>query len=316
MLQRIRVLLALLMVITFVCFIVAVLRLPQWYIDSNAIKEANPAVVEIKGNNITPTERIRQIVKTTPLPATQIYRLNTKQLEDNISKLQPVKNVFVKRYWFPARLVITLEERVPIFFLAPNLETEPNSALTTDGVLIDHSYLPFSTPVKTRKVLTYGVKDGHDEIWDKKKVERLIDITKAFEAYSRLEIKYIDLRNEKDVYIMLGDFLIRFGEINDTALARIKWIAPIIPEANKNKENIKYIDLRWEDSRYFCLKGSESTEKQIEKINVTEEETEEKPIINNNKKTTVKIETKPQIPVEEPEDIQEDVIETPPTPMN
>ena len=255
LLIRLRVFLALVITVCLLYFIFWILNLPQWYI--NGSKPASlKSVIVIQGNSLTPDEKILETVKNTKLPYTQIYKLDTKPLKNNIEKLQSVKKVYIKRYWFPARLIIVAEERVPAFLLTPNLETEPNSALTIDGILIDKEYLTADNSKKAKTILTYGIKDGHEVVWDKKIVEKLTEIVKAFEIYSGLEVKYIDLRNEKDCYIMLDEYLIRFGEINDTALTRIKWIAPILPEAKKNKDNIKYIDLRWEDSRYFCLKNN------------------------------------------------------------
>ena len=253
--QRFRVLLSLVLVV-LICYCgIKVLKLPQWYIDSTKLIEADPSVIKIQGNLITPTYKIVNMIRQTQLPYTQIFRLKTNELENNILLLQSVKKVYVRRYWFPARLVIVLDERVPAFLLAPNLESEPNSALTTDGVLIDHDYLPFNPSIKAKKLLTYGIKDGVDEVWDKKKVEEILKLVRAIETYSNQEVVYVDLRNQKDVYIMLQEYLIRFGEIDDTALKRAKWIASILPEARKIEQKIKYIDLRWEDSHYLRLEG-------------------------------------------------------------
>ena len=122
------------------------------------------------------------------------------------------------------------------------------------------------------------------EVWDKKKVEDILKLVKAIETYSRQEIQYIDLRNQNNVYIMLQEHLILFGEINETALQRAKSIASILPQAKKEKRKIKYIDLRWNDSQYFKLEGvKESKEKSKEELkkeeenNQQEQKTEEKP---------------------------------------
>lgn len=304
-LQRIRVFLALLIIAGLCYGGILILKSPQWYLDSTKLANLDKSIIKIQGNNITPEDKILNMVKNTKLPYTQIYRLDTRPLAQNIEKLQPIKKTYIKRYWFPARIIIAVEERVPVFLLTPNLDTEPNSALTADGILIGKEYLPFKIPQKAITVLTYGIKNGHEEIWDKKKVEKLLEIIKAFEGYSRLEVKYLDIRNEKDCYVMLGDFLIRFGEMNDTVLARIKWIAPIIPEANKNKDNIKYIDLRWEDSRYFCLKNTqdkkiESPEKEIIKEDKSENKKEDKKIIKPIKQEEVKpISQQEEVKIEE-----------------
>lgn len=296
-LQRIRVLFALLMIIGICFFSYKVLKLSQWYIDSTKLAHADPSVIKIQGNIITPDYKIVNMVRQTQLPATQIFRLDTKELEENISQLQPVKKVYIRRYWFPARLIITIDERTPAFLLAPNLESEPNSALSTDGVLIDHDYIPFSPSIKAKKLLTYGVRDGVDEVWDKKRVEELLKLTKAIEAYSNQQVQYVDLRNPNDVYIMLKDYLVRFGEINDSSFNRAKNIASILPVAQKTKEKIKYIDLRWDDSYYLCLDEPKSikSENEENKIPVKVEQAPE-PEPEPNEEQNVIIEVREDIP--------------------
>lgn len=284
MLLRFRVFLSFLGVCLLLYFCYKVLFVSQWYLNIEKLRKADPAVLKINGNVITPKHKIVNIIRQTEIPHTQIFRLNTKELENNIAQLQPIKKVYIRRYWFPARLTISVEERIPAFFLMPNLNTEPNSVLTVDGVLIDHEYFPFNSTVKPIKLLTYGVRDGLEEVWDKKKVEDILKLVKAIETYSRQEIQYIDLRNQNNVYIMLQEHLILFGEINETALQRAKSIASILPQAKKEKRKIKYIDLRWNDSQYFKLEGAkESKEKSKEELkkeeenNQQEQKTEEKP---------------------------------------
>ena len=103
---------------------------------------------------------------------------------------------------------------------------------------------------------------------------------KAFETYSGQNVEYIDLRNPTDVYIKLDKVLIRFGEINDTAQKRAKWIATILPETKNFKQKIKYIDLRWEDAHYIKLdeptaqqapKPKEEKDTPVQETNETDE---------------------------------------------
>lgn len=260
-LQRFRVILSLIMIACIIYLGIKIVKLPQWYIDMNKLNAADPVVLNIQGNKITPSYKIIDSIRQTQLPYTQIFRLETKELEENISQLQTVKKVYVRRYWFPARLNIILDERTPVFLLVPNLESEPRCALTTDGIVLDHDYLPFDSSIKTKKLLTYGVRDGVDETWDKKKVEDLLKLIKAFEIYSNQEVQYIDIRNQKDVYIMLKEYLIRLGEINDSTFDRARLIASILPEAKKINQKIKYIDLRWEDSYYLRLEGAKEEQR-------------------------------------------------------
>ena len=263
---RLKLLLSLLLMVGF-CFLgLKVLKSSYWYMDLNKLNSADPTVLKIQGNVITPSHKVINMIRQTQIPYTQIFRLDTKELEQNISQLQPVKKVYVRRHWFPARITVALDERTPAFLLTPNLEAQPHSALTTDGVLIDHDYLPLNPSIKVIKLLTYGVKDGVDVVWSKEKVGEILKLVKAFEAYSNQQVQYIDLRNNKDVYIMLQEYLIRFGEINETSFKRVKSIAAILPEAKKIQQKIKYIDLRWEDSSYFRLDGVKEMQKTDVKV--------------------------------------------------
>ena len=291
-LQRLRVFLALLMIIFISWSCVRILKLPEWYIDKEKLANADPSVLKIQGNLITPNYKVINMVRQTELPHTQIFRLDTSELEKNISRLQPVKKVYIRRYWFPARLVITIDERTPAFLLAPNLESEPNSILSADGVLIDRDYLPFDSSIKAKKLLTYGVKNGVDEIWDKRRVEEISELVKAIEAYSNWQVQYLDFRKQNDIYIMLDKYLIRFGEIDSSALKRAKKIASIIPKLSEYN-NIEYIDLRWEDSSYLRLKGEKEDQKPI---TISDDKQQSS---NNTNPAPKPQETKPE-PVEKP----------------
>lgn len=231
-----------------------VLKLPQWFIDPVLLSMADDSVVKIEGNLITPKYKIIDLVKQTQLPHTQVFRLDTRELERNIAQLQPIKKVYVRRYWFPARLNVLVEERIPVFLIAPNLQTEPISAITIDGVFIDREYMPIPKKFKATKILTYGIRGDDYEQWDKKRVDEILKLIKTIEAYAKKEVKYVDLRNPKDVYVQIGDIMLRLGEINESIYNRTKWIATILPEAqSKYGRKIKYIDLRWEDARYIKL---------------------------------------------------------------
>ena len=272
MLERVRFFLSLILMAAIYLLSNKLVKSSKWYIDSDKLSHADSSILSIQGNNITPDYKIINIIRQTQLPNVQIFRLDTKELEENILQLQTIKKVYIRRYWFPARLNVAVDERVPAFLLAPNIESEPNSALTTDGILLDHDYFPFKNQVKAKKLLTYGVRNGLDEVWNKNKVEELIKVTKTIEMYANQEVQYIDIRDESDIYIMLQNYLIRFGKIDSSAQNRAKRIASILPEAAKYNKKIKYIDLRWEDSQYIRLEG----EKEITEKNNTQNTSEDK----------------------------------------
>jgi len=242
------------LIFAFVYFGIWVLKLPQWFVDKDLLRVVDESVVKIEGNLITPQYKIIDLIKQTELPNTQVFRLDTRELEKNIAQLQPVKKVYVRRYWFPGRLNILVEERTPVFLIAPNLQTEPISAITEDGVFIDREYMPIHPKFNATKILTYGIAGDDYEHWDKKRVDEILKLIKTIEAYAKQDVKYVDLRNPKDVYVQIGDTMLRLGEINESIYNRTKWIATILPEAqSKYGRKIKYIDLRWEDARYIKL---------------------------------------------------------------
>lgn len=116
LIRNFRALLRVSLIFAFVYFGIWVLKLPQWFIDKDLLRVVDESVVKIEGNLITPQYKIIDLIKQTELPYTQVFRLDTRELEKNIAQLQPVKKVYVRRYWFPGRLNILVEERTPVFF--------------------------------------------------------------------------------------------------------------------------------------------------------------------------------------------------------
>ncbi len=273
LIRNFRALLRVGLIFIFIYFGIWVLKLPQWFIDKDLLTIVDESVVKIEGNSITPQYKIIDLIKQTELPHTQIFRLDTRELEKNIAQLQPIKKVYVRRYWFPGRLNILVEERTPVFLIAPNLETEPISAITEDGVFIDREYMPIPPEFNATKILTYGLAGDDYEQWDKKRVDEILKLIKTIEAYSKQDVKYVDLRNPKDVYVQIGDIMLRLGEINESIYNRVKWIATILPEAqSKYGTKIKYIDLRWEDARYIKLDKNKKHVEGNTKRDFTEDE--------------------------------------------
>ncbi|GBF23439.1 hypothetical protein tpqmel_0843 [Candidatus Gastranaerophilus sp. (ex Termes propinquus)] len=157
--------------------------------------------------------------------------------------------------WFPGRLIISVEECTPAFVIAPNLESEPVSTVTQEGVFIGRDYMPLDKKFDVTKILSYGVRGDDYEKWDRARIQTLVKFVKTLEAYSGQKVEYVDLRNPKDIYVKLSDVFVRFGELNDTAIKRTQWIATILPEVKKIPQGVEYIDLRWEDAHYIKLHG-------------------------------------------------------------
>lgn len=250
--RRIRMLVRVFLIFLLLYSSYKILNLQAWYINPDDVLNMNPYVVKIEGNSITPLYKISDIIRTSDIPNVQIFRLSTKNLEENLSKLQSVKKAYVRRFWFPARIIVIVEERIPVFLISPNIESAPISAVTIDGHFIDREYMPIPSKYKTTKILSYGTDDDYEN-WDKKRVDEILRFIKTVETYSKQRVEYLDFRNKNDIYVKLKDVSLRIGALDDTIYERIKTIPTILPEALSLKQKVKYIDLRWRESSYIKL---------------------------------------------------------------
>ena len=101
--------------------------------------------------------------------------------------------------------------------------------------------------------LTYGTKGDDYRTWDENKIKKILLLAKTLEYYSGEELKYLDIRNPKDIYAQLPDVKVRLGEMNSTINNRVKNIASILPQIKTLNKKIKYIDLQWEETQYIKL---------------------------------------------------------------
>ena len=275
--RRFRMLLRVSLIFGLVYLSYQLLGLSAWYINPADVVSLKPDVIRIEGNLITPEYKIADIVRREDAPNEQIYKYSTKNVEESIMRLQSVKKAYIRRFWFPARIIVFIEERTPVFLIAPNDESAPISAITEDVYYIDREYMPIPSKFKTTKILSYGTNDDDYENWDKKRVDELIKLTKTIEAYSKQKVIYIDLRNQNDIYVKLDDVMLRIGSIDDTLKDRIKSIPTILPEAKTLKQKVKYIDLRWKNTNYIKLDTEKPEQKQNKKDKNKEENKEETP---------------------------------------
>ncbi len=252
-LRRLRTLIRIIMFGLLVFAAYKVYKLPQWYLEKNAFSSANNGSLEIIGNKITPMYKIISVLRQTPVPQQPIYLFDTKQIEKDIEKLEPVKNVYIRRFWFPARIDLIIEERKPILSISPAENVPPIAFFAEGGKLIGREYLPLDKSYKTILVLTYGTKGDDYRNWDEEKINKIYMLARTIEYYSDEEVKYLDFRNPKDIYAQLPDVKIRLGEMNSTIYNRVKNISSILPEVRTMEQKVKYIDLQWENAQFIKL---------------------------------------------------------------
>ena len=219
----------------------------------HAFDSAESPYLEILNNKIVPDYYIIAALRKNEVPKVPIYMFNTDEIKNTIMQLDPVENVYIRRFWFPARLQIIVQERVPVFTISPDENVEPIAFFTKGGKLIGRDFLPLDKSFKTIKVLTYGTKGDDYRNWDKSRVDFIEKVAKTVKSVSKEPLEYIDLRNPKDVYIQIKNLSIRLGELDDTCFKRIVRLPSIMPQIQTLDKKIKYIDLRWKDASYIKL---------------------------------------------------------------
>lgn len=251
--RRLRALLRFVFILLLIFLCYKIIRMKQWYMSPKAFDNVNSPYIEILNNKIVPDNYILSALRQSKVPTVPIYMYDTSELKESLLKLDPVDNVFIRRFWYPARLQIIIQESVPIIIICPDENSPAVAFFTKSGKLIGRDYLPLNKSYQTIKVLTYGNRGDDYRHWDKSRVDSIEKIGKLIKAVSKEQLDYIDLRIPNDTYIQLKGIKIRLGKLDDTVGERIKRIPSIIPQIQTLDKKIKYVDLRWKDANYIKL---------------------------------------------------------------
>ena len=229
-----------------------IFKLPQWYLSPDTFKKPDGNTVEIVNNKIIPTNIINQSLKDIKVPHLPIFLMKVKPIKQELYKLPMIKNIYVRRYGFPARIQIIIKERIPIAVIKTDLKAKPTAIFTSDGVLIPAKpYMILSNNSNILNILTSATNLKKD--WSVKKVQEIEEIVKAVESYSNERVEYIDIRNPNDVYVKIKTTSIRLGTLDSTVFDRIKRIYTILPQIKEVDSQIRYIDLGWDKVNYLKL---------------------------------------------------------------
>lgn len=237
----------------------------HWYVNKDVFKSPNNQYLKILGNDITPDYKILNAIRKTELPQRPIYLIKTKDMEKEILRIEPIKRVYIRRFWWPGRFNIFVEERKPILVISPSEKVAPIAFFAEGGKLIGREYLPLSKKYHPTLVLTYGNKGDDYRHWNESKIKMFDKLSKNLTAYSGEKVQYIDIRNPHDAYAQLTTVKLRLGELDTTVFKRIQSISSILPQIRSFNKKIKYVDLRWEDSNYLKLEDNQPAEKTEEK---------------------------------------------------
>ncbi len=250
-LSRLRSLYKFCLVVCLIAFGFFILKLPQWRLHSNAFDSLNNPQLEIVNNRIVPSQKILSALRRNQVPKKPIFLVKTENLKKSIKQLEPIQDVYIRRFWFPARLQIIVIERTPIVTISPNMDVPPIAFFSDDGKLIGREYMPLADDYKTVLVVTYGTGDDYRN-WDETKVKNFKRLAMLVERETGETVEYIDYRNPKDVYMKIPTANIRLGSINPSIFDKIQRLPSLLPQVKMINKKVKYIDLRW-DSNYIKL---------------------------------------------------------------
>lgn len=241
------------MTIVLLCGFVYISKMPQWYLPKDSFKKVAGTSVEIINNSIVKPQMIFALLKNTEVPNVPIYMAKTEHIRKEIKKLPPVKEVYIRRYAFPARLQIILKERVPVITISPDLKVQPVAAFSEDGVIMKKEFLPLDKNIKTILVLSYGNKGDDYTTWNAAKIHQIEEMVNYIETYSKEKVEYVDMRNPFDVYVKIKTVNIRLGRLDESLYKRIERLPSILPQVKLVDSKVKYLDLRWEKVFYLKL---------------------------------------------------------------
>lgn len=229
-------------------------KMPQWYLPKDAYTKANGNVIIIKNNKIVKPYRVFAVLKIHKIPNRPIYMMRTSPIEDDLKKLKPVKNVYIRRYAFPARLVIILKERNPVISISANENSPVLGAFADDGILMGQDFMPLPENLKTIRVLAQTNGENRYTVWTNSRIAEIQKIAAYIATYTKEPIEYIDMRDPNNVFVKVKSVRIRLGKPDGNLYERIERISSILPQVKYMKTKVDYIDVSWEKVNYIKLK--------------------------------------------------------------
>lgn len=235
--------------------VVYVSRMRGWYLPQTAFTKPDGVSVIIANNRIVKTQKVYRELRKLKVPKVPLYMANFNSLKKELKSLPPVEDVYIRRFAFPARIMIIIRESAPAITISPDKNVTPVAVFTKDGKLITGSdYLPLNNYNGTISVLSYGNKGDDYHKWNLAKIQEIEKIAKYVETFAKEQVEYVDMRNPNDIFVKVKSVNIRLGKIDSKIYERIKRIPSIMPELKKVKESVEYIDVSWEKANFLKLK--------------------------------------------------------------
>lgn len=237
------------------------IKIPQWYLKSDAFSKSDQTSIEVINNYIVPKNIIYNSIKDIKVTNKPIFLFGVSEIKKELFKIPVIKNIYVRRYGFPARIQIIIRERIPSVVLKTDVNSMPFAFITTDGVLISNKiYMPLSEAKSPLKIIVKNTAEAKN--WDLKRIDFIEKIVKSVEAYSSEKVQYIDMKDPNDVYVKIESTNIRLGVLDSLVFERIKRIYTILPQISEIDGKVKYVDLSWDRVNYLKLEDQKTKEKE------------------------------------------------------
>lgn len=234
--------------------------LPGWYLREDAFSKPNGQTIEIVNNKIIPLNILYNSLREIRIKHVPIFMMPVTDIERELKKIPAVKEVFVRRYGFPARIQIIISERIPMAVIKTELNKIPVAFATTDNVIVTNkNFMHLAESDSTLRILVKNPEFRKD--WTIERVQYIDKIAKEVETYSGEKVQYIDMRNPNDVYVKIKSTNIRLGILDSSVFERIKRIYTILPKLKNVNEKIKFVDLSWDKVNYLKLQNDKEIQK-------------------------------------------------------
>lgn len=263
--KRVKTLLRFLFFVLVVLSIYAFIKLPQWYLREDAFSNPDSKTIEFVNNKLAPLPVLYNSLGGIKFSKMPIFIMPVSPVKKELYKLPVIKDVYVRRYGFPARIKIIVREKVPSAVLKTDLKQLPVAFVTTDGTLVTTvCYMASAEYNNPLKILVKHPDFQND--WDAKRVQYIEKIAKEVEKYSSEKVDYVDMTTPNDVYVKIESTTVRLGVLDSTVFERIERLYTILPQINKSDvdgSKIKYVDISWDRVQYLKLKDKKKEEEQL-----------------------------------------------------
>ncbi len=272
--KRLKTLLRFLFFVLVIFLIYAFINLPQWYLREDAFSHPDTKTVEFVNNKLAPLPVLYNSISGIKILKMPIFVMPVYPIKGALNKLPVIKNVYVRRYGFPARIQIIVIEKIPSVVLKTDLNKLPVAFATTDGSFVtDINYMASAEYNNPLRILVKNPDLKND--WDVKRIQYIEKISKAVEKYSAQKVDYVNMTDPNDVYVKIESTTVRLGVLDSTVFERIERLYTILPQINTNDidgNKIKYVDISWDRVQYLKLKDKQKEKEEQEKAKKDKEQ--------------------------------------------